>query len=538
MRIMTNGVEDNKRSKGHQDSPAIEEASNGPLKKGPWTSTEDAILVDYVTKHGEGNWNAVQKHSGLSRCGKSCRLRWANHLRPDLKKGAFTIEEERRIIELHASMGNKWARMAAELPGRTDNEIKNYWNTRIKRLQRAGLPIYPREVCQQVLNGSQESQNTGTLQTTDTHGSNLIQMDHFKIPEVEFEKLEINQVLLSYSPTVLDIPASNMLKQGLTNVGETNVGVTQAFCLTQADILVSTSYTPVHMVVDSSHNNNFMFPTIHPHKRLRELQTVFPSLDGSVDSDLSSFIQSTDYYSEKITGSFHISSEYDSLMNTYGQPPLGVVRGSHALLNDSNSSSSEPLCGLMKLELPSLQYSDPQQGSWGTPTSPLPSVESVDTLIQSPAAEQTQLDCLSPRSSGLLEAVLYESGTWKNSKKCSNHQTSFACSDLEDCSLNPYETEWKIHGDPNSPLGHSAASVLSACTRISGSSSDEPGFDLKQETGNLQVSPQYIEDKEAPNQIEFMRPDVLLGSGWFGFGGGCVDDAVGASFGDAVNREH
>ena len=87
----------------------------GPLKKGPWTSTEDAILIDYVTKHGEGNWNAVMKHSGLSRCGKSCRLRWANHLRPDLKKGAFTPDEEERIIELHSRMGNKWARMASEV---------------------------------------------------------------------------------------------------------------------------------------------------------------------------------------------------------------------------------------------------------------------------------------------------------------------------------------------------------------------------------------------------------------------------------------
>ncbi|XP_055824214.1 transcription factor MYB97-like [Solanum dulcamara] len=116
------------------------------LKKGPWTTTEDGILMDYVKKHGEGNWNAVQRNSGLMRCGKSCRLRWANHLRPHLKKGAFSLEEERIIIDLHAKLGNKWARMAAQLPGRTDNEIKNYWNTRLKRRQRAGLPIYPQEL--------------------------------------------------------------------------------------------------------------------------------------------------------------------------------------------------------------------------------------------------------------------------------------------------------------------------------------------------------------------------------------------------------
>ena len=71
--------------------------------------------MDYVNKPGEGNWNAVQKHLGLSRCGKSCRLRWANHLRPNLKKGAFSQDEERLIIKLHSQMGNKWARMAAQV---------------------------------------------------------------------------------------------------------------------------------------------------------------------------------------------------------------------------------------------------------------------------------------------------------------------------------------------------------------------------------------------------------------------------------------
>ncbi|NP_001313064.1 transcription factor GAMYB-like [Nicotiana tabacum] len=116
------------------------------LKKGPWTAAEDAILMEYVKKNGEGNWNAVQRNSGLMRCGKSCRLRWANHLRPNLKKGAFSLEEERFIVELHAKLGNKWARMAAQMPGRTDNEIKNYWNTRLKRRQRAGLPIYPQDI--------------------------------------------------------------------------------------------------------------------------------------------------------------------------------------------------------------------------------------------------------------------------------------------------------------------------------------------------------------------------------------------------------
>ncbi|KAF2314191.1 hypothetical protein GH714_023957 [Hevea brasiliensis] len=88
------------------------------LKKGPWTAEEDGLLLEYVRKHGEGNWNAVQRHSGLARCGKSCRLRWANHLRPNLKKGAFSPEEERLIVELQAKFGNKWARMATLTPMR------------------------------------------------------------------------------------------------------------------------------------------------------------------------------------------------------------------------------------------------------------------------------------------------------------------------------------------------------------------------------------------------------------------------------------
>ncbi|XP_019425958.1 PREDICTED: myb-related protein 330-like [Lupinus angustifolius] len=103
------------------------------LKKGPWTPEEDQKLTDYIQKHGHGKWRILPKNAGLKRCGKSCRLRWANYLRPDIKRGKFSLEEEETIIHLHSMMGNKWSTIAANLPGRTDNEIKNYWNTRIKK---------------------------------------------------------------------------------------------------------------------------------------------------------------------------------------------------------------------------------------------------------------------------------------------------------------------------------------------------------------------------------------------------------------------
>ncbi|XP_008670489.1 transcription factor MYB41 [Zea mays] len=110
------------------------------LKKGPWTPEEDEKLVAYIKKHGQGNWRTLPKNAGLARCGKSCRLRWTNYLRPDIKRGRFSFEEEEAIIQLHSILGNKWSAIAARLPGRTDNEIKNYWNTHIrKRLLRMGI---------------------------------------------------------------------------------------------------------------------------------------------------------------------------------------------------------------------------------------------------------------------------------------------------------------------------------------------------------------------------------------------------------------
>ncbi|GLT86995.1 hypothetical protein SLE2022_051000 [Rubroshorea leprosula] len=110
------------------------------LKKGPWIPEEDMKLITYIQTHGPGNWRILPKNAGLQRCGKSCRLRWANYLRPDIKRGRFSFEEEETIIQLHSVLGNKWSAIAARLPGRTDNEIKNFWNTHIrKRLLRNGI---------------------------------------------------------------------------------------------------------------------------------------------------------------------------------------------------------------------------------------------------------------------------------------------------------------------------------------------------------------------------------------------------------------
>ncbi|KFK34064.1 hypothetical protein AALP_AA5G097400 [Arabis alpina] len=103
------------------------------VKKGPWTPEEDIILVSYIQEHGPGNWRSVPTHTGLRRCSKSCRLRWTNYLRPGIKRGNFTQHEEKMILHLQALLGNRWAAIASYLPERTDNDIKNYWNTHLKK---------------------------------------------------------------------------------------------------------------------------------------------------------------------------------------------------------------------------------------------------------------------------------------------------------------------------------------------------------------------------------------------------------------------
>ncbi|KAJ8764980.1 hypothetical protein K2173_010448 [Erythroxylum novogranatense] len=112
------------------------------VKRGQWTPEEDNKLSSYIAQHGTRNWRLIPKNAGLQRCGKSCRLRWTNYLRPDLKRGQFSDVEEQTIVKLHSVLGNRWSVIAAQLPGRTDNDVKNYWNTKLKK-KLTGVGIDP-----------------------------------------------------------------------------------------------------------------------------------------------------------------------------------------------------------------------------------------------------------------------------------------------------------------------------------------------------------------------------------------------------------
>ncbi|CAN0920019.1 Transcription factor DUO1 [Linum grandiflorum] len=186
------------------------EVKKDEVRKGPWKAEEDEVLLNHVHKYGPREWSSIRSKGLLQRTGKSCRLRWVNKLRPNLKNGCkFSEDEQRIVIELQARLGNKWAKIATYLAGRTDNDVKNFWSSRQKRLARLNSSALPS--ASNSSNTKKESPNLPLLQAPPMMSSSSMEMEEEEEEEEEESSTKKVQLCSSNTDPIKMVPFSGLI---------------------------------------------------------------------------------------------------------------------------------------------------------------------------------------------------------------------------------------------------------------------------------------------------------------------------------------
>ncbi|KAD4981819.1 hypothetical protein R6Q59_001534 [Mikania micrantha] len=307
------------------------------LKKGPWTQEEDQKLMEYVQLHGPGNWRTLPKNAGLQRCGKSCRLRWTNYLRPDIKRGRFSFEEEETIIQLHSVLGNKWSAIAARLPGRTDNEIKNYWNTHIrKRLIRNGIDPVTHTPRLDLLDLST------MLNSAQFNLSNLLNLQTLVNPEV----LKLATLLASSSNQEnLEMILNNQMNQTLNpqTLVNTSLLAPSTQLLNQASHGQYFSPDMVDMNNLITNDQNLMPPDNH---------VIIPSVSTDHDQFSAPASDNASFQPSEIDNKYIQSFYFDSVLSTPMSSPTPLNSSSTLINSSSTDDDRETYCSMFKFDIP------------------------------------------------------------------------------------------------------------------------------------------------------------------------------------------
>ncbi|KAJ8548124.1 hypothetical protein K7X08_021360 [Anisodus acutangulus] len=249
------------------------------LNKGAWTAKEDMLLTEYIKEHGEGTgWRSLPKKAGLLRCGKSCRLRWVNYLKPGLKRGSFTSEEDDLIVRLYNLLGSRWSLIAGRIHGRTDNDIKNYWNTHLlKKLKAEGNEPRRHESLAKQTRRRTNASSQNNKKTKEKkkkgkieNGSNIEERE--QVAKKTEEQWHMQDAVQAVSPNNHNFTSSSSSQDGTSNAASTSevnleendsIGIYEKFQVIDELLLDDNCLLPINQCIEFNTESHMMLKEIY-----------------------------------------------------------------------------------------------------------------------------------------------------------------------------------------------------------------------------------------------------------------------------------